>query len=951
MTTGIRIILFSWFLLFSTLVSGQQQSFKRYSNFDGLNSNNVTALYRDSYGILWIGTPSGINWFDGTHFIQPDTFSRIEHKFINNFIEDSHHNIWITTFFDGLFRFSHSGLYHYGKERFKDSLVNSTFEVVEIDSITYLIGTDHGAFMMHNNTCIPFDDNNQLLKGQIESISRISGKGIFIASNRGLFWYKKKDKKWYVYKYLLQGFIINKILAVENNLWVATNDGVLFLKVTGGDKAAYSTSWKLKNVAIKNLRFSNGYIWALDQNAYKIKGNHIESFGKVSGLPADLITTALTDREGINWFGTDKGLFKLDEEYFSYDPVLSNLELVIAIWQDNQSNTWLGTFDGLVKMDGHRVTPIKKINDKKLGFIYSIFKSCHNKVIALSSAGILSLDGQPTIISPIEYRCHYEDSSGQIYLGTKNGVITMYDGKKFKNLKNSAITNDIISCIFKKGPFIYVGYNSSGLNQYFIDNDSLILKRSVVIGKDPLRIRSFLSYKNKLIYGTRNDGLFIFNEALDSLPIHINFKNGLVGNWIKDMSTDSLGNLVLATDNGIDILQGNDIEKPTIIAVIPGNINFPTEVNCIYINGDNYFFGSKGLIRFFPDKYFKRSIKPIVYITHLSIPGMFDSTISPYWSQRKSLQLTYNNNKINFDFTCTGLKDETHNKYRYYLQGLDSSWSAITSKNSVSYERLPAGSYTFKVYGYNSDGIESEKAATVFFVISPAIWKTPWFMALELLLSLFLLFCIYRYRLRQVLKVERLRHRISSDLHDEIGSTLSSISILSDLVLKGKDKAGETGMLVQIKESSIDLLEKMDDIIWSINPQNDSLENLLLRIRKFSAQIFEAKQIEYLFIMPEGISRVDLSMSYRQHIYLIIKESINNLVKYSKASKVEVEIGLIKKKLEVRISDNGKGFEQNVTKGNGIPSMKLRATQMKSQLDVVSKIGQGTTIKFSIKIV
>lgn len=199
--------------------------------------------------------------------------------------------------------------------------------------------------------------------------------------------------------------------------------------------------------------------------------------------------------------------------------------------------------------------------------------------------------------------------------------------------------------------------------------------------------------------------------------------------------------------------------------------------------------------------------------------------------------------------------------------------------------------------------------------------------------------------------MQGIRNKIAQDLHDDIGSTLSSISILSDLALKEKDPGQTLETMTEIKGSSINLMEKMDDIVWSINPRNDSLENLLMRIKRFATTLFEARNIDYSILIRENTNEVKLPMEYRQHIYLILKEAINNLVKYADADQAEIEIKYHDKNLEIRVQDNGKGFvmPERFT-GNGILSMKSRASLMNADLQIDSAAGKGTRILLSIKI-
>jgi signal transduction histidine kinase len=171
------------------------------------------------------------------------------------------------------------------------------------------------------------------------------------------------------------------------------------------------------------------------------------------------------------------------------------------------------------------------------------------------------------------------------------------------------------------------------------------------------------------------------------------------------------------------------------------------------------------------------------------------------------------------------------------------------------------------------------------------------------------------------------------------------------MTLREQNKAQSAGMVQEIKTSSISLMEKMDDIVWSINPKNDSLENLMLRIRHFASRLFEAKDIDYTIGIDDSIKQVKLSMEYRQHIYLVLKEAINNLVKYSGCTRASITVKFENDHLKVTVSDNGRGFDQQMTNhGNGIMSMHRRARSMKGNLVISSAKLQGTIIFLKVKI-
>ncbi|MFZ1800548.1 MAG: ATP-binding protein, partial [Chitinophagaceae bacterium] len=250
--------------------------------------------------------------------------------------------------------------------------------------------------------------------------------------------------------------------------------------------------------------------------------------------------------------------------------------------------------------------------------------------------------------------------------------------------------------------------------------------------------------------------------------------------------------------------------------------------------------------------------------------------------------------------------------------------------------------------GENANGISSAKMLTYSFEIKKPFWLSWWFITMVIISIAAIFYMLYLFRVRQLKRIEQLRNKISLDLHDDIGSTLSSISILSEMALqeeKNKD------MLDEIKENSLNLMERMDDIVWSINPVNDSLEMLLLRIRTFSSTLFEAKNIRYDFNISEHIGQLHIDMEKRRQIYLLLKEAVNNMVKYAQCTEAKITVAYHAPSLKIHISDNGIGFdENNIVYGNGINSMKKRAKWLHADLRIQSVVNAGTDIYVNMKI-
>ncbi|HRH60895.1 MAG TPA: histidine kinase, partial [Chitinophagaceae bacterium] len=262
------------------------------------------------------------------------------------------------------------------------------------------------------------------------------------------------------------------------------------------------------------------------------------------------------------------------------------------------------------------------------------------------------------------------------------------------------------------------------------------------------------------------------------------------------------------------------------------------------------------------------------------------------------------------------------------------------------------GTYTFEVRGSNNEGVWNVQPARVTLIIAPPWWRTWWFYVLAAVILSATIYFLFQYRLRQNLKAFELRNRISRDLHDEVGSTLSSIGFLSSMALNDFDSANIKvhKTLSTISESSNKMLDAMSDIIWSIQPQNDSLENITARMISFASELLEARKIALSFRIANDLKHMHLGIAVRHDFFVIFKEAVNNIAKYSEAAEVYIQLEFATPYVSLTIKDNGKGFDpEKVTRGNGLRNMKSRAEKMNALYHLRSVAGEGTVITLKVK--
>ncbi len=944
----LRRYLYFLVLLFYLQSYSQILPFKNYGVKDGLPTQLIYAAIKDNRGLLWIGTPYGVNWFDGKNFYHPYISSPAGQLYVINFYKDDNGDIWILTFYNGIYKFSKNHFINFlPNTAHLESNSNNVFDIVQLDALHYAIATDEGAFIFDGKKFTIIDSGRT---ENYNSIIKLQNGNLLLGNYTGLYCYKKVNDKWVNYA-TVTGYSINKIKILKDKIWVATTKGVLqFLNTPLLDFTKPAKRF-LSGEDIGQLSINKDEIWATGKKIYRINNDSVFNYDETNGITTN-VRYIYCDNIGITWFCTDRGLYKLPSEYYKFDYLKTSKDnAVTALANDKDGALWIGTENGIFKREEKNYKYISQINKKKIGNVSWMFVTKENELLTGTDAGIASLSAQKTQIKfPLKSTCVFEDDRANIWMGTQYGDIYLLHENKLQHIPISHQPIEFINSIVTVNNNVWIGYRNKGIKKIYLENAKLqpVEKFNSYNAFKNLRIRCCKrDNKGNLLFGTRTTGLYIISTVTNK-TWHFDESNGLNATWVKDISVTG-DTAYLATNNGLHILSG-DYDHPFIKQIKFNNDAISLETNSVLYHDSVCIAGNNGVFYYYPFKDKMPASNIPVLFTQITIAGKPDSNFHPYTIPAKKIDLKYDQNNISFEFAGIDLRTENILRYRYMLARLDKTWSAATERNFVSYNLQP-GNYTFKVQAQNADGSWSNKTAEINFIIHYPFWKTWWFISLLIIIAIILVYLIYQYRLRQALKLEKLRSKISTDLHDDIGSTLSSISILSDMVIKENDESQSKSMVSEIKESSMFLMEKMDDIVWSINPANDTLENLLLRIKQFASKVFEAKNINYEIFIDESVKDIKLPMEYRQHIYLILKEAINNLVKYSECTQATIEVKHQNKILSLYLSDNGIGFDKNKIKyGNGLLNMQHRSQLIKSNLIIESKPYHGTKIILDVKI-
>jgi len=733
---------------------------------------------------------------------------------------------------------------------------------------------------------------------------------------------------------------------------------------------------------------------------YQPQTNNFKTFRAVANdirsLRTDQIINLFEDTSGVMWIGTSgDGLnncytarkqFKVyqnyDKDFISHFP--------LSLYKNHEGKIFMATFGAGVQefnpasgiFKSYKVVlPNSKITD--YNFPYGTLEASDGNFWVVSfNDGLHKLDrktGKFTTIhsvsNNIDTTVHYpsncivEDMNKRLWIGTDNGLkyydlnTKIFSG--FENLyrdTNQLSSDAIVGLYADKDGILWIA-GTNGLTLFNTKTGQVKIFRH---DNNPWSVsNNHLNYfyddgKETVWIGTKGGGLNKFDKKTERFVAYTT-KDGLPDNTVYGILSDNNGNLWLSTNKGICKFTPASSEKNKVVCRnynmsdgLPGDEhNFNT---CV--KGDDgtlYFAGIAGLVAFKPDELTDNTFIPPVVITEFSV---LNKTVTPNDStgilklpadESKEIKLTYQQNIFSFTFSALSYVHPEKNQYAYMLEGFDKDWIYTdASKRFANYTNLDPGDYTFKVKASNNDGVWNEIPTAIHLTITPPYWQRWWFISLIIIVVAALIYVVYRYRLSQLIRLQDIRNKISGDLHDDIGSTLNSISVYSEVAKQ--DVAKHAQALEMIGESSRTIIDAMSDIVWTINPGNDSFENIILRMRSLAFNLLRARDIEFTFRANENLNNLKLSMEDRRNFFLIFKESINNIVKYAEATLVTIQLVYNGKQIKLQINDNGKGFDTSQpSNGNGLNSMRRRANEMKAQLKIESAIGSGTSIELIMK--
>jgi ligand-binding sensor domain-containing protein/signal transduction histidine kinase len=984
-------------------------TFRCWQSEQGLPQDRVRALAQTSDGYLWVGTDDGVARFDGVRFVSFGLPEGLPSGPVRTLFGDSDGTLWIGSVGEGLIHWQAGHLTAY---TMADGLPSDSISALAEDNEGRLwVGTDAGLALWQDGHLVKLNAAKEFNGKAITALFKDRQGNMWLgATGAGVF--KFHDGKFIpledaATKELLQDphcLLVDK----KERIWIGAGDDFVLCR-DGNQWRPYQIPRHLARSFVSSLAEEpDGTVWAgsASEGLFEFKNDKLVSINASSGLSDNSVESLLVDRDGNLWVGTDAGLNLLrQKDLFAFDQRQGlGYGAVGGLAEIAPGVIWVGKpSDGLYQWDGQSFSRLMSADLSIIGqqinaLLVSKDGSCwvagrygllhiKNPIKAANKAELFTLPGH-NIIS----LCEGHD--GGLWAGTHEGELWRLENGKWR--ARADLVHPITAIVAGANGAMWIGTEGDGVYEL---NGGAHTHWDTSNGLLSDLVRTLhLDSEGTLWIGTAGGGLSWLRQGRMTT---FTMREGLPDNTISEILEDSKGRLWLGSNRGIACVSKQELEELAagkISSVYPqvfGRAEGMLSEECTggfcpaglkTTSGQLWFPTLKGVVVVDPRIHLAKLPIPTVLLEEISVDGV-PNPVFPVASSASGVQgekfksadlksgvlrLGPGKHRIEFQYTALGFDAPERIRFRYRLEGLDSDWVEAGNRRIAFYSYVPPGNYRFHVIACNADGVWNEAGATLALTVSKFFWQTWWFIGASSLTLLVLVgggvrFVVKR-RLQRRLKhleqeraLERERTRIAQDLHDEMGAKLCRISFLSEHARRNNSMPSELKhQIVSISDASREVLHSLDEIVWAVNPQNDTLEHVASYIGYYAQEFFQETGIECSVNISGQLPQYTLSSQSRHHLLLAVHEAFTNVLKHSKATQISVVVNYNPPSFEIVVSDNGGGFNPPATSlpsadsmtasGNGLRNMKQRLADIGGQCLIDSKPGQGVTVQFTLPL-
>lgn len=894
-------------------------------NLNTHNTTNLTAaaglkggvftLRKGADGTIWIVTDDDreqvlLQYEGNYHFRQVATAQHLRMPF-NDVAIDTTGNVWWSTNAEGLRHFSPNG---------------ALLHTVKPDSIDWF-----GTKIYYTN--ISTDSRGRLF--------------VFPKSKNEIWHYHPETRQYDVLADNLSTKVYSHLEDTRGNIWFAMFDGLLRWSPSG--------EWTDFSATLHNsLQFTNIHHLYEDRT-------HLLWIATDNGLlrfpiARDIFQNHLTV-PGAEWGNAMRGIFA-DNEGQVYALCENGQKGLHLLGKGQHKDRLLISFQDSLPLTVTMSYAINFIFDKTENVAWTLNDRLLKIHLNNHQCSIVEdFDGlfKKVLRNPI---CLLQD--GKFLLGSELNKLTLYDTKRreyspFFTGGTGSLPSTNSQVIFEDAHgLVWVGTISEGLYCFNRKGEELAhftTKTKPALSKDHV-LALHADKTGKLWVGTFGGGLCSIAlphdlsglKNLTGLTLRVfTQKEGLSDNNVVSIHEDDEGNIWAGTYNGLScyrVSEGvfrNFYEEDGLSS---NEFNYASSMKDE--QGGLWFGGMNGVNYFNPKDILQSEKNPALCLTGFTkYNSQMDSTLVQVIGNQAigRFAISPYDSWFQFSWALPNYFKPDKNHYYVQLEGLEGDWSYLGNTPFVRYNKLPWGDYVLRVKGSDSKGNWSETELAIPITVQPFFYQRWWFYLLALGLVGGVGYSVARYRHHRLLEMERMRTRIASDLHDEVGSMLSGLSMQAELL---EMNATETDRprIEHIGDISRTAVSKMRDLVWSIDSRRDKVKNLLERMQEQATDLLQPQDISCHFLLGDLPLEKKLPVDMRQHLFLIFKEALNNVTRHSNATEVTVRFGNFDGRLEMSIHDNGDLPQKDrVSTGLGLSNMEMRAGKLGAKLEVERSAG------------